>query len=84
MPPRGGIQRRPLQRSRDRRTRCDGRQYKAILSDIHMPRITGTQMLEVIRSYGSTFPVVLMTGAPSIDTAQAAWSSGAVHYLTSQ
>jgi EAL domain-containing protein (putative c-di-GMP-specific phosphodiesterase class I) len=56
--------------------------YKAILSDIHMPRITGTQMLEVLRSYACDIPVVLMTGAPSFDTAQAAVELGAVQYLT--
>src|SRR4051812_7031253 len=54
----------------------------AIVSDIHMPRITGTQMLEVLRSYACDIPVVLMTGAPSFDTAQAAVELGAVQYLT--
>jgi EAL domain-containing protein (putative c-di-GMP-specific phosphodiesterase class I) len=56
--------------------------YDMVLSDIHMPGMTGTELLAVLRSYGSDMPVILMTGAPSIDTARDAVELGAVQYLT--
>jgi EAL domain-containing protein (putative c-di-GMP-specific phosphodiesterase class I) len=55
--------------------------YDVILSDIHMPGMTGVEMLGVLRSYGCDIPVILMTGAPSIETAQDAVELGAVQYL---
>ncbi|HEY8075047.1 MAG TPA: EAL domain-containing protein, partial [Labilithrix sp.] len=56
--------------------------FGAIVSDVNMPGISGTQMLDVLRSYGCDVPVVLMTGAPSIDGAQTAIELGVVQYLT--
>ncbi len=56
--------------------------FGAVVSDINMPGFSGTQMLDVLRSYGCDVPVVLMTGAPSLDSAQAAIELGAVQYLT--
>jgi EAL domain-containing protein (putative c-di-GMP-specific phosphodiesterase class I) len=56
--------------------------YDCVVSDIHMPGITGTELLDVLRSYGCQTPVILVTGAPSIETAQAAVDLGAFQYLT--
>jgi EAL domain-containing protein (putative c-di-GMP-specific phosphodiesterase class I) len=56
--------------------------YDMVVSDIHMPGMTGTEMLGVLRSYGCDMPVILMTGAPSIETARDAVELGAVQYLT--
>ncbi|MDB4945240.1 MAG: hypothetical protein JWP97_4774 [Labilithrix sp.] len=56
--------------------------YDVVLSDIHMPGMTGTELLDVLRSYGCDIPVILMTGAPSIETAREAVELGAVQYLT--
>src|SRR5688572_21533787 len=56
--------------------------YDVVVSDIHMPGLTGTELLDVIRSYGCDVPVILMTGAPSLDSAQAAVEFGATNYLT--
>lgn len=56
--------------------------YDIVVSDIHMPGMTGTELLAVLRSYGSEVPVILMTGAPSIETARDAIDLGAVQYLT--
>jgi EAL domain-containing protein (putative c-di-GMP-specific phosphodiesterase class I) len=56
--------------------------YDLIVSDIHMPGMTGTELLGVLRSYGCDMPVILMTGAPSIETARDAVELGAVQYLT--
>jgi len=56
--------------------------YDLVVSDIHMPGMTGTEMLAVLRSYDCDIPVILMTGAPTIDTARDAVELGAVQYLT--
>jgi len=56
--------------------------YDLVLSDIHMPGMTGVELLGVLRSYGCDMPVILMTGAPSIETARDAVELGAVQYLT--
>lgn len=56
--------------------------YDVVLSDIHMPEMTGTELLGVLRSYGCDVPVILMTGAPSIESARDAVELGAVQYLT--
>ena len=39
--------------------------FDVVVSDIHMPGMTGTELLDVLRSYGCDIPVILMTGAPS-------------------
>ena len=56
--------------------------FDLVVSDIHMPGMTGTELLDVLRSYGCDIPVILMTGAPSIATARVAVELGAVQYLT--
>ncbi len=56
--------------------------FDVVVSDIHMPGMTGTELLDVIRSYGCTVPVILMTGTPSLETARAALDFDAVQYLT--
>jgi EAL domain-containing protein (putative c-di-GMP-specific phosphodiesterase class I) len=56
--------------------------YDIVVSDIHMPGMTGTELLGVLRSYGCDMPVILMTGAPSLDSARDAVELGAVQYLT--
>lgn len=56
--------------------------YDVIVSDIHMPGVSGTEMIDMLRSYGCQTPVVLMTGSPSLETAREAVELGALHYLT--
>lgn len=56
--------------------------YDVIVSDIHMPGISGVELLDMLRAYGCQTPVVLMTGAPSLETARDAVELGALHYLT--
>lgn len=56
--------------------------YDVVVSDIHMPGLTGTELLDVLRSYGCQTPVILVTGAPSIESAQSAVDLGAFQYLT--
>jgi EAL domain-containing protein (putative c-di-GMP-specific phosphodiesterase class I) len=57
------------------------RPFDAVLCDIHMPGMSGVEVLEVIRAYDLDLPVILMTGAPNLETAMEAVSLGAVDYL---
>jgi EAL domain-containing protein (putative c-di-GMP-specific phosphodiesterase class I) len=57
------------------------RRYDAIVSDIRMPGIDGIAILRAARAQDSTVPFVLMTGAPSVETAVSAVEFGALKYL---
>jgi len=56
--------------------------YDILLSDIHLPVLSGTEVLAALRSHECHIPVVLMTGAPSFQSARDAVEYGAVQYLT--
>ena len=56
--------------------------FDVVLSDIDMPRMGGLALLERIRAHDLDIPVVLITGAPSLETAMAAIEYGALRYLT--
>jgi EAL domain-containing protein (putative c-di-GMP-specific phosphodiesterase class I) len=53
-----------------------------VVSDIRMPGLSGIDLLRELRRRNCTKPVILMTGAPELETAMAAVEFGAVHYLT--
>jgi EAL domain-containing protein (putative c-di-GMP-specific phosphodiesterase class I) len=55
--------------------------YDVVLSDIDMPRLSGLALLERIRAHDLDIPVVLITGAPSLETAIMAIEYGALRYL---
>jgi len=55
--------------------------FHAIVSDISMPSMGGLDLLKQIRKYDLDTPVVLVTGAPSVETAIAAMDQGAMRYL---
>ncbi len=57
-------------------------EFDVVVSDVMMPRITGLQLLRAIRERDLELPVILMTGAPSMDAALEAKRHGALHYLT--
>jgi len=59
----------------------DQTSYDVILSDVRMPRMDGIELLKVVRQHDSRVPVVLLTGAPMLDTAVQALEFGAFHYL---
>jgi EAL domain-containing protein (putative c-di-GMP-specific phosphodiesterase class I) len=52
-----------------------------VVSDIRMPGFSGIDFLKELRRRNCDTPVILMTGAPELETAMAAVEHGAVHYL---
>ncbi len=61
--------------------RCRQGGVDAVLSDISMPRMSGLDILRSLRASCPDTPVILMTGAPDVDTAARAVRLGAVDYL---
>jgi EAL domain-containing protein (putative c-di-GMP-specific phosphodiesterase class I) len=55
--------------------------FDVIVSDIDMPGMDGIRLLEEVRARDLDVPVVLVTGAPSVDTAIQATAQGALRYL---
>ncbi|MEM9696907.1 MAG: response regulator, partial [Myxococcota bacterium] len=58
-----------------------GRHYDAILSDISMPGLDGIELLRRIHERDPDVPVILVTGAPAVETAVQALEHGAYKYL---
>ncbi len=56
--------------------------FDVILSDIDMPGMSGLTLLERVRGHDLDVPVVMVTGAPSVETAMTAMEHGALRYLT--
>ena len=57
------------------------RRFDAVLSDIAMPQLDGIGLLRAVREHDLDVPVVLMTGSPSLETAERAVEYGAMRYL---
>jgi EAL domain-containing protein (putative c-di-GMP-specific phosphodiesterase class I) len=55
--------------------------FAAIVTDIKMPKISGTELLSVVRSHDEDVPVVLVTGNGSLETAMEAVSLRSTEYL---
>ena len=53
----------------------------AILSDIRMPGIDGLALLETLHAKYPTMPIIIMTAHSDLDSAVAAYQSGAFEYL---
>ncbi|MFO0744972.1 MAG: EAL domain-containing protein [Myxococcota bacterium] len=53
-----------------------------ILCDISMPGMDGIQVLQAVRALDPDLPVVLITGAPDVETAMKAVEFGALRYVT--
>ena len=56
--------------------------YDAILMDVRMARMSGTEAFDIIHSQHPSLPVVIMTAYSSIDDAVAIIKKGAHDYLT--
>ncbi len=57
-------------------------EFDVVLSDISMPDMDGIELLSQIRKDNPDLPVVLVTGVPSLATAQHAVNLGAFRYMT--
>jgi EAL domain-containing protein (putative c-di-GMP-specific phosphodiesterase class I) len=55
--------------------------FDVVLTDIQLPRMSGIDLLRVVRAYDLDVPVIVMTGAPSVETAIAAIDLGALTYI---
>ena len=55
--------------------------YDTIVSDFCMPDLSGLDFLQAARAFDATVPFVLMTGAPSIESAITAIDHGVHRYL---
>lgn len=55
--------------------------FDVVVSDIHMPDLTGVELLGLVRRHDLDVPVILMTGDPNIETAIQAVELGALKYL---
>lgn len=55
--------------------------FALALVDIHLPDLTGLQVLAEIRKHASDMPVIIVSGDTSIDSAIAAFRSGATDYI---
>ncbi len=55
--------------------------FDVVVSDVHMPRMSGVDLLRIIRAYDFDVPVILITGAPSVESAADAVALGAAGYL---
>lgn len=52
-----------------------------VLLDLMLPKITGFEVLDILRESYSTIPVIVITAYASIDTAIEAMKKGAFHYI---
>jgi EAL domain-containing protein (putative c-di-GMP-specific phosphodiesterase class I) len=58
-----------------------GDTFDVVLSDIAMPGMDGIALLQLVRKHDEDVPVILVTGAPAVETAMDAVEHGAFKYL---
>lgn len=56
--------------------------FGAIVSDIEVPGTSGIELLKTLRDRSEPVPVILVTGRPTLESAQDAVNYGAFRYLT--
>jgi EAL domain-containing protein (putative c-di-GMP-specific phosphodiesterase class I) len=78
---RAGFQVDAVSSSTEALERIRGNAYDAIVSDIRMPGGDGISLLRAARNQDPTLPFVLMTGAPTVETAISAVEHGALRYM---
>ena len=57
------------------------RAFDVIVSDISMPGMNGLELLRAVREHDLDVPVIIMTGAPAVQSAVEAMEYGAYRYL---
>jgi len=58
-----------------------GYSIQAIISDIHLPKVNGHDLIAFIRERLPTVPVIVLTGYPDVRGASALFKQGVVDYL---
>jgi len=53
-----------------------------IITDIIMPRMTGIELLEIIKAKKPDIPIIIMTGEPTVETATDSVKNSAHDYIT--
>jgi response regulator RpfG family c-di-GMP phosphodiesterase len=56
--------------------------FDTVISDIRMEGMDGLQLLKRLQSQRRDVPVIMVTGAPSLDTVQESITAGAYDYIT--
>ncbi|HEX4341035.1 MAG TPA: EAL domain-containing protein [Polyangiaceae bacterium] len=56
--------------------------FDAVLTDVSMPEMTGVELLRAARATDLDVPILLMTGAPDIESATEAVRQGACDYIS--
>jgi len=56
--------------------------FDTVISDIRMEEMDGLELLKRLQSQHRDIPVIMVTGAPSLDTAQESITFGAYDYIT--
>ncbi|MCP4677557.1 MAG: response regulator [Deltaproteobacteria bacterium] len=67
--------------ARDGLDRLAKERFELVILDLMMPGMTGLEFLEELRGNGSSIPVLMVTGYPTIGTAVQALRLGAVDYI---
>lgn len=55
--------------------------FDVVVSDVGMPGMSGVELLRAVRQIDTELPVILCTGAPSLETATGALEHGALQYF---
>lgn len=61
--------------------RASTEDFDCIVTDINMPGMNGVELLRQVRAHDRDVPVVLLTGAPAVESAAEAVNYGALQYL---
>ena len=56
--------------------------FDVVISDVRMPDMSGIELLAALRARDADLPVLLVSGAPDLETAMKAVEYGAFEYLT--
>ena len=57
-------------------------EYDVVVSDVQMPGMTGHDLIRAARAQDLDLPIILVTGAPSVEGAASALEVGAFRYLS--
>ncbi|HET9422692.1 MAG TPA: response regulator [Nocardioides sp.] len=63
------------------RRAADAVPFDFVLLDVHLPDMTGIEVLRTLRAAGNQVGVVMVTAAREADTVRAAAAGGAAHYI---